>query len=217
METIDLIAARDSLSPVTEAYRAIRTNLLFGSAGKPLQTIGILSAKPGEGKSTTCINMAITMAQAGTRVLIIDCDLRKPSLHRKCKLPNRGLTNFISLGEELESLVCQQVEEGLDVLACGPVPPNPADLLLSKRMQEVLDWAKSRYDYVFLDFPPILFVSDAFSLVKQVDTYIWVVESGALNKEEMLDVNKRIQQNGASVLGLVMNKVEKSKDDYYYY
>ena len=216
MESLNLIEDMTNNSHMTESYRAIRTNLLFGAADKKMQTVGFISAMPGEGKSTTCVNMSVTMAQAGKRVLAIDCDLRKPTLHKKINVINQGLTNYISLGEDMDALIHRDVIDNLDVLTSGPIPPNPAELILSERMQSVLQWAREKYDYVFLDFPPVLLVADAFSLVNQVDTFLWVLESGVLTKEELRETQRRLQQHGASVLGVIMNKVPKSNRDYYY-
>ena len=160
-EDIQLITEIDKRSPIAEAYRSIRTNLQFAGAGKELKYISFTSATPGEGKSTTISNVAITMGQDGKKVLLIDCDMRKPVQHKIFGLRNIGLSNIIAMGKTFDEVVQKDVYHNLDVLACGPIPPNPSELLGSKRMQDLLDEVKDKYDYILLDMPPILAVTDA--------------------------------------------------------
>ncbi|SUP44750.1 CpsD/CapB family tyrosine-protein kinase [Veillonella criceti] len=219
MEEITLIAHKDKKSPISEAYRSIRTNLIFASAGKKEKIISITSATPGEGKSTTSSNLAIIMAQAEKRVLLIDCDLRKLSLQKKFNLQNKGLTNYIAMNESLDDVLYVDVVPGLDLLLSGPVPPNPSELLGSKKMEELLKLVEEQYDYIFLDLPPILAVTDAAVLAKYINGTIFVMQAGALGKNEALEAKKRLTQSGVEILGIVLNKVEPTKHSgsYYYY
>lgn len=153
-EDIHLITEIDKRSPIAEAYRSIRTNLQFAGAGKELKYISFTSATPREGKSTTISNVAITMGQDGKKVLLIDCDMRKPVQHKIFGLRNIGLSNIIAMGKAFDEVVQKDVYHNVDVLVCGPIPPNPSELLGSKRMQELLDEVKDKYDYILLDMPP---------------------------------------------------------------
>lgn len=220
MEEINLIAHKNKKSPIAEAYRAIRTNLIFASVNKEERIISITSATPGEGKSTTSSNIAIVMAQADKKVLLIDCDLRKPSLHKKFGLHNKGLTNYIAMDESLEQVMYKEVVPNLDILLSGPVPPNPSELLGSDKMKQILASFQERYDYIFLDMPPILAVTDAAVLSEYIRGTILVIQSGALSKTDLLEAKKRLEQNGMNILGVVVNKVKQTKSNnthYYYY
>ena len=151
METITLIADRDAKSPVAEAYRTIRTNIQFSNVGQELKTIIVTSATPNEGKSTTISNLAVVMAQAGHKVLLMDCDMRNPTQHKLFKLTNKGLSNCISASEEVREVIQKTGIENLELLASGPVAPNPSELLGSKRMEQLLEQLK----------PCLLYTSDA--------------------------------------------------------
>ena len=220
MAEIDLITEKDKKSPVSEAYRSIRTSIQFAGAGKQLKLISFTSATPGEGKSTTISNMAIAMAQDNKKVLLIDCDLRKPIQHKKFGLQNRGLTNFIATETPLDELIQSEVFSNLDVLPSGPIPPNPSELLGSEKMAELLQTVAERYDYVLLDMPPVLVVTDATVLSARVDGIVFVVASGAVTPEEVKQSKQRLLQSGANVLGVILNKMESKHGSgygYYYY
>lgn len=219
MEEIELIALQDKFSPVVEAYRGIRTNLLFAAAGKKIKYISFTSATPGEGKSTTVANIAVVMAQSNKKVLLIDCDMRKPTAHKRFKLLNRGLSNYIANADTLETVVHESVCPNLDVITSGPIPPNPSELLGSEVMNKLLLAVGPKYDYIFLDMPPILAVTDAAVLGDIVDGTVMVIASGDVSPREAVEAKKRLEQSGVPILGVVLNKVcdSTTRTGYYYY
>lgn len=222
MADIDLIAQYDKKSPITEAYRVVRTNLQFAGAGKQIKLISFTSTTPFEGKSTTISNVAITMAQDDKKVLLIDCDMRKPVQHKKFGLPNKGLSNYIATGADFSDVVQRNVVENLDVLPSGPIPPNPSEILGSARMEELLKEVSAQYDYVLLDMPPVLPVTDAAVIGSKVDGVIFVLSAGDISPEEAKEAQNRLKQSGANVLGVILNKVPQQRgygynSGYYYY
>lgn len=213
-----MITDYEAHSPLVEAYRAVRTNLQFASVGEPIKFISFTSATPSEGKSMTVANLAITMAQDGKRVLLIDADMRKPVIHRRFGLPNKGLSNYIAMGVSLQNLVEQDVVPNLDVLSSGPVPPNPSELLGSARMKQLMEEVADVYDYIFIDMPPILAVTDAAILASKVDRVVFVVMSGADSPEELKLAKTNLVQAGANIMGVILNAVpQKHHAGYYYY
>lgn len=216
MAKIDLIAHYDKLSPISEGYRAIRINLQFAGADKTLQVVGVTSSSPGEGKSTTVANLAIVMAQDNKKVLLIDCDLRKPTQHKKFEIEQDGLTNTLVRGKALDALVQHDVFPNLDILTSGPIPPNPSELLGSHKMAEVIAWARDHYDYVLIDLPPILAVADAAVIGNMVDGVLMVVASGSMTPNEAMDAKKRLQQAGVTILGVILNKMPQQRRYGYY-
>lgn len=216
MAKIDLIAHYDALSPISEGYRAIRINLQFAGADKALQVVGVTSSSPGEGKSTTVANLAIVMAQDNKKVLLVDCDLRKPTQHKKFEIEQDGLTNTLVRGKALDALVQHDVFPNLDILASGPIPPNPSELLGSHKMAEVIAWARDHYDYVLIDLPPILAVADAAVIGNMVDGVLMVVASGSMTPNEAMDAKKRLQQAGVTILGVILNKMPQQRRYGYY-
>lgn len=222
MAEIDFITHYDSRSPVAEAYRAIRTNLQFSGAGKTLKTIVFTSAIPNEGKSTTVANLAITIGQDDKKILLIDCDMRKPVIHRHFSLLNRGLSNCFAEDLPLKEVIQADVFPNLDIVTSGPIPPNPAELLGSKKMKALLQEAAEMYDYVFLDMPPVLAVTDAVlmsSLMSsQTDGTILVLGSGDISPDEGKQAKELLEKVHANILGVILNKVpQHHKSGYYYY
>lgn len=218
MAEIDFITHYDSRSPVSEAYRAIRTNLQFASAGKTLKTVVFTSTVPNEGKSTTVANLAIAMGQDNKKILLIDCDLRKPIVHRRFGLLNKGLTNCFAEDLPLKEVIQADVFPNLDVVTSGPVPPNPAELLGSKKMKALLQEAAEAYDYVFLDMPPVLAVTDAALMSSQVDGTVLVIGSGDISPDEGKQAQSVLEKVHANILGVILNKVpQHHKSGYYYY
>ena len=223
MAEIDFITHYDSRSPVSEAYRAIRTNLQFAGAGKQLKTLVFTSAVPGEGKSTTVANLAIVMGQDDKHILFIDCDMRKPVIHRRFGLLNRGLSNCFAEDLPLKEVIQADVFPNLDVVTSGPVPPNPAELLGSKKMKALLQEAAEAYDYVFLDMPPVLAVTDAvlmssLLMSSQVDGTVLVLGSGDISPDEGKQAKELLEKVYANILGVILNKVpQHHKSGYYYY
>lgn len=218
MAEIDFITHYDSRSPVSEAYRAIRTNLQFAGAGKQLKTLVFTSAVPSEGKSTTVANLAIVMGQDDKKILLIDCDMRKPVIHRRFGLLNRGLSNCFVEDLPLKEVIQADVFPNLDVVTSGPVPPNPAELLGSKKMKALLQEAAEAYDYVFLDMPPVLAVTDAALMSSQVDGTVLVIGSGDISPDEGKQAQSVLEKVHANILGVILNKVpQHHKSGYYYY
>lgn len=216
MAKTELIAHYDTLSPISEGYRAIRINLQFAGADKTLQVVGVTSSSPGEGKSTTIANLAIVMAQDNKKVLLVDCDLRKPTQHKKFEIEQDGLTNTLVRGKALDALVQHDVFPNLDILTSGPIQPNPSELLGSHKMAEVIAWARDHYDYVLVDLPPILAVADAAVIGNMVDGVLMVVASGSMTPNEAMDAKKRLQQAGVTILGVILNKMPQQRRYGYY-
>lgn len=216
--TRHLIAQMNPKSPISEQYRTIRTNLQFSSIDNPLQSILITSAGAGAGKSMTSANLAVVNAQQGKRVLLIDADMRKPTVHYTFRLSNLvGLSNVLVGESTLEGAIHHTDIDNLDVLTCGPIPPNPSELLASKRMEDILKNAKHLYDFVIFDTPPSLIVTDAKILSNIVDGVMVVVRSGDTNIEDAQRMIENLQDSKAKFLGAVLNDREKTKDNYYSY
>ena len=221
MEGLNLVTQNDPKNPAAEAYRVIRTSVQFAQAGKELKTIAITSCTPNEGKSMTIANLAIVLTQAGKSVLLIDCDMRNPTVHKNFNLSNKvGLSSCISMGTAVADAVQETAIEGLDALTAGVIPPNPSELLGSERMQNILQRAKEEYDYVLIDTPPVLPVTDSLVLGSMVDGLILVIDSGEIKVEMARDVKNQLVHSGANILGVVLNKVRSEHHGYgygYYY
>lgn len=218
MEGINLIAHNDLKNPATEAYRVIRTSIQFAQAGKELKTIALTSCTSNEGKSTTIANLAVVLTQAGKSVLLIDCDMRNPSVHKNFNLSNKvGLSSCISMGTALSDAVQKTSIEGLYALTGGVIPPNPSELLGSEQMKNVLQRAKEQYDYVLIDTPPVMPVTDALIVGRFVDGMILVIASAEVKVEMARDVKNQLVNAGANILGVVLNKVRSEHHGYGYY
>lgn len=213
-----LIAKINPKSPISEQFRTIRTNLQFASVDKELRSIIVTSSGPAEGKSSTTGNLAIVYAQQGKKVLLIDADLRKPTMHYTFRLDNlRGLSNVLVGENTLEEAVNTTDIETLDIMTSGPIPPNPAELLSSKKMETFLREAKLSYDMVIFDTPPVLAVTDAQILANIVDGSILVVRSRKTEIEAAQLAKEALQPAKAKLLGIVLNDREKAASNYYYY
>ena len=221
MEGLNLVTQNDPKNPAAEAYRVIRTSVQFAQAGKELKTIAITSCTPNEGKSMTIANLAIVLTQAGKSVLIMDCDMRNPTVHKNFNLSNKvGLSSCISMGTAVADAVQETGIEGLDALTAGVIPPNPSELLGSERMKNLLQRAKEQYDYVLIDTPPVMPVTDALIVSRFVDGMILVIASAEVKVEMARDVKNQLVNAGANILGIVLNKVRSEHHGYgygYYY
>ena len=221
MEGLNLVTQNDPKNPGAEAYRVIRTGIQFAQAGKELQTIALTSCTPNEGKSTTIANLAVVLTQAGKSVLLIDCDMRNPTVHKNFNLSNKlGLSSCISMGTALSDAVQKTSIEGLYALTGGVIPPNPSELLGSERMKNLLQRAKEQYDYVLIDTPPVMPVTDALIVSRFVDGMILVIASAEVKVEMARDVKNQLVNAGANILGIVLNKVRSEHHGYgygYYY
>jgi len=213
----ELIMAAEPLSPISEAFRVLRTNIRFSGVDEPLRTILVTSPGPTEGKSLTVANLAIAMAQTGLRVVLIDGDLRRPRQHRLFGLhPRGGLTG--SLLESSTDGHLQAVEiEGLTILPAGDLPPNPAELLGSQRMRELLDELVQEADIVLIDSPPVLPVTDAVVLAQAVDGVLLVMDVGETRREMARQAVESLRQVGGNPIGVVLNRVPSRGGGYYYY
>ncbi len=207
-------------SPISEAYRSLRTNIQFSDVDNPKRVILMTSSATKEGKSTTCVNLAITFAQTGSRVLLVDSDLRRPTLHNFFNVDKMyGLSNVL-IGSLAFSDVIKRTEvENLDLITAGDIPPNPAEMVASERMRVFLEEARSRYDVVLLDSPPVVAVTDAAILTTRADATIVVVSSGMTGRAELKRALGLIQSVGSNVLGVILNglDIKKMYGSYYYY
>lgn len=213
-----LITMLSPKSPVSEQYRTVRTNIQFSAVDKELRSILVTSSGPGEGKSTTVSNLAVVFASQGKKVLLVDADLRKPTVHYTFDVSNmNGLTNVLTKSSSIENAVSQTNEPNLYVLASGPIPPNPAELLGSKAMEEFIHDAYKVYDVILFDTPPILAVADAQILSNHVDGTILVVYSGETEMEAAAKAKELLQAAKAKLLGAVLNHKKLQDSQYYYY
>ncbi len=216
-EQVALVAVTHPHDPVAENYRAIRTNLLFNSLQRKLQSIVVTSAIPGEGKTSTSCNLAVTMAQAGNRVVLVDADFRRPSLHKIFHKPAVGLGNLFLQNRPEDELIVSTNVQNLWLVCSGPTPPNPSELLGSERMTDVIAGLREQADVVIFDTPPIGAVTDAVVLAAQCDGVIMVVERGRTDVASINRATEKLESVHANMLGVVLNRVRAGDGDYSYY
>ncbi len=214
-----MIAMSEPKSINSEQYRTIRTNIEFSSVDTEVKSLLITSAGPEEGKSTTAANLAVVFAQQGKKVLLIDADLRKPTVHFTFKLDNgTGLTSALLKQMPFQKAVLPADEANLDILTSGPIPPNPAELLSTGAMKDLLSEAAAVYDKVILDTPPVLAVADTKILGDYTDGAIMVISSGKTDKEKAAKAKEALDYCPCKLLGAVMNGKKQTKhSDYAYY
>lgn len=214
-----LISANNPTSIASEQLRTIRTNIQFSMIDKKLKTISVTSAGPNSGKTIVSTNLATTFATEENRILIVDTDLRRPTIHKVFKTDNiQGLTSLITNKElQLKDLVKESFVDNLYYLTSGVLPPNPSDLLSSKRMDDIITEMKEHFDLIIFDTPPVLAVTDAQIIGSKVDGTVVVVPEGEVTKEEVKKTAELLKNVNAEVLGSVMNKVKNENDTYYYY
>lgn len=213
-----LIASLDPKSPISEQYKTIRTNIQYSSVDEELKTIMVTSSGPGEGKSTTVANLAVVFSQLGKKVLLVDADLRKPTVHRTFGVNNLfGFTTVLTKQATLGSTVLETEEKDLFILTSGPIPPNPAELLSSKSMEQFIEEAKEQFDYVLFDTPPLLAVADPQILANKVDGSILVVFSGRTEIDQVKKAKELLVNAQSKLVGVVLNHKEMKDNDYYYY
>lgn len=212
-----LVVRTNPQSITTEQYRTIRTNINFSMPGPDTQTILFTSAAKEEGKSTTSCNMAIVFAEAGKRVLLVDADMRRPTLHHTFQQTNKvGLSNLLLKKGRLQDSVKRSGVVGLDLLLCGQIPPNPAELLSSPALDSLIEEMKEKYDLIIFDSPPLLSVTDSKILANKCDATVLVVNTGRSEKESVTKARDALVTSKAFIMGVVMNNYEISKDTYYY-
>jgi protein-tyrosine kinase len=213
-----LITHLNPKSPISEQYRTIRTNIEFSLADRELKTLVVTSSGPSEGKSMTAANLAVVMAQQGKRVLLIDADMRKPTVHYTFRLNNTfGLTNLLTKQALLPEVLRKSDVDHLYIITSGPIPPNPAELLGSKAMREFLDDVYDRFDAILFDSPPVLAVTDAQILASFCDGTVLVVASGQTEREAAIEARDLLQKANARLLGVVLNRKPMREGRYYYY
>ena len=214
----DLFVHRQPASPVAECCRALRTNILFSAADQQIKTIVVSSANPREGKTMTCIYLGTTMAQSGQRVLLIDTDMRRPRLHVSLGVPRQvGLSNLIVGDRDYDEVIKTTDVPNLHVLPCGPLPPNPAELLMTHRFQAVLAELGRRFDRIILDSPPLQVVTDAVVLSKQTDGVILVIHAGKTLRDDVKRSERLIRDVGGKIFGVIVNAIEPDQRSGYYY
>ncbi len=202
---------------IVESYKTIRTNLMFLLPQKNCKRVIISSASIGEGKSTTAVNMSIAFAQTGSKVLLIDADMRRPSVYKKMKLANKiGLSSVLAGFSEVEEAI-SKVNPYFDIMTSGPIPPNPLEMLGNEKMGEVLDKLSESYDYIFIDMPPINIVSDALVLALKTDGIVFVVQDLITTHEEFQKALSSIEFANVKLLGVVLNGSTRSKRSKYRY
>ncbi|HEX4948339.1 MAG TPA: polysaccharide biosynthesis tyrosine autokinase [Blastocatellia bacterium] len=209
-----------SASMLTEAYRGLRTSLLLSAAGTPPKTLLFTSSEPGEGKTTTTINTAISLAQMGLSVVIIDADLRRPSIHKVFGLdPSHGITSYLSRHIGLASLLQDAPIPCISVLPCGAIPPNPTELISSEKMRTMVQLLREHFDHVLIDSPPLTNVADSLVLSTLADGVVLVVQSNKTKRRALQRMRRELMQVGAKVFGVVLNKADQRNgyDGYYYY
>ncbi|WP_073030821.1 CpsD/CapB family tyrosine-protein kinase [Desulfosporosinus lacus] len=213
-----LITFEQTKSPISEAYRVLRTNVQFTSVDSETQIIMVTSSGPREGKSHTVANLGVSMAQSGKSVLIIDADLRNPTQHKLFGLDNgEGLSVSLVQDQDYHKYIRETTVPGVMVLSAGPVPPNPAELVGSKRMKCLIEEVGDQFEIVLIDTPPIIAVTDAAILAQEVDGVILVLAFGEVNKDYAQKAKGLLDKLGIKILGAVLNKVDMDTNDYYYY
>lgn len=204
-------------SIVAEAYRTLRTNIQYSSFDKEIKTIVVTSAEAAEGKSTVSGNLALSFAQNEKKVIIVDCDLRKPSVHKNFKISNLiGLSEVLIGKEKLENVI-QHRNENLDILPSGKIPPNPSEMLSSTAMTKLIEILRNEYDVIILDSPPLGAVTDAQVLSTKADGTILVVRAQRTNRDVVIEAKNLLTKVDANIIGTVLHAVENTRGKYYYY
>ncbi|TDM03843.1 CpsD/CapB family tyrosine-protein kinase [Macrococcus carouselicus] len=219
-EPRNLIVKTHPKSPVSEQYRTIRTNIIYSAIDHPVQKVIFTSAAPGAGKSTTAANVALAFAQTGKRTILIDADLRRPTIHYSFETTNNtGLSTLIVSDLSLNEIVKKTSDENLDLIMAGPIPPNPAELLQSKKMQNLLILLAEHYDHIIIDTPPVLSVTDTSILSRFVDGVVLVTNVQANNRDELKKAKESLTNSKANIIGIVLNnkKINTNESYYYYY
>ncbi|SER71173.1 CpsD/CapB family tyrosine-protein kinase [Psychrobacillus sp. OK032] len=212
-----LVTSVNTRSIVSEQFRTLRTNINFSMPDKELKTFLITSSSPGEGKSTVAANTAVVFAQEGKKVLLVDADMRKPTVHYTFHLTNTlGTSNLLTRQATVAEVVKMSEIENLDIITCGPIPPNPAELLSSQTMNNVIEEMKESYDIIIFDAPPVLSVADAQILSNKCEGTILVMSAGTTEKDGVLKAKEALVSSQANIIGVVLNNFQLQKDNYYY-
>ncbi len=217
MSKRQLIVHENAKSPIAEIFRTLRTNLHFSKVNGELKMLMFTSVGPGEGKSTTASNLAVALAQSNKKVILLDCDLRKPVQHKIFEQQQRGLTNVLVEKVELAEVIQATEIPNLWLLASGPIPPNPSELLQSQAMQDLLEKLKTEIDFVIVDAPPVIAVTDACILAEKMDGVVLVVNAQMTRPEMALQAKELLLNSRAQILGVVLNQAEIATEHSYYY
>lgn len=200
-----------------EAYRSLKSNIEYSSFDDEYRVIVVTSSVPEEGKSTTSGNLAIALAQSGNKVLLVDCDMRKPSIHKKFKISNAAGTAELLLRKKCFEEVANDYNENLTIITAGKIPPNPSEMLASRSMTAFIKEMKDEFKYIILDTPPLQAVTDAQVLSTKADGVLLVVRAGSTKREMVFNSVDLIKKVQGKVIGTVLNGVENKKNNYYYY
>lgn len=200
-----------------EAYRILRTKIKYSAIDKAIKSIVITAADQGEGKSTVASNLAFTLSKSGNRVIIIDCDLRKPALHRYFGVTNnKGLTDYLVGSYELRD-VTKELEDNLNLITAGTIPPNPAEIIASKKLESFINMLKNNYDYIIIDSPPVMAVTEPRILAAKSDATLLVVRAGKSKLKIIKRAYEELLGVGANIIGTVLNDIDTNRKDNYYY
>ncbi|WP_420846140.1 CpsD/CapB family tyrosine-protein kinase [Neobacillus notoginsengisoli] len=214
---VKLVTLFDPRSTISEQYRTIRTNIQFSSIDNEIKSLMVTSSGPSEGKSTTVANLAVVFAQQGKKVLLVDADLRRPTVHYTFNVPNTfGMTNVLTKQVAFPEAIRKTEVEDLYVLTSGPIPPNPAELLGAAAMDHLLKEAQDHFDMVLFDTPPVLAVTDAQILANKCDGTLLVIYSGKTEIELVTKAKELLESAKGKLLGTVLNHKEIKGNDYYY-
>ena len=217
-QNVGILLHEGAESPHAEAYRVLRTNLLFSRKDDKLNTVAVVSAGAGEGKSTTVFNLASVFAQSGQRVIVVDSDLRRPTLHKMLRVTNNiGLTNYLLKQNTLEEVIQTTSLPTLDFMASGKLPSSSLGILSSAQMRDLITELKQHYDFVFFDSPPVMGVSDASILASEVDMTVQVIQYRRYPQPMNIRAKQMIEKVGGNLAGIVLNNINMSQDESYYY
>lgn len=209
--------ARDAKTAIGEALNVVRTGLSLASADGAPRSIMVTSVQPGEGKTNTCLALAISFARIGKRVVVMDLDLRRPNVHRLFKLQNKlGAANLLSGQAEIAKVIRPSGIDGIDIITAGPIPPNPTELIMSQQLSAIMTELQSSYDIVFIDAPPVLALADAVILSSKVESAIFIIESGRNSPTALRSAVNRIAANGGSIVGGILTKYDPGRMGYGY-
>ena len=214
----DLVMMHSPKSTASESFRGIRTGILFSAADTVPQILLVTSAGPSEGKTICASNLAVTMAQAGSRVLLLDCDMRRPRIHKIFQTGRDiGVSSILIMKEAIKNAIIPTGIENLDMIAVGPIPPNPSELIGSKKMKQFLDSLRSDYERIIIDSPPITAVTDSVILSQMIDGVIVIIRAGDTPRPVVQNGIAQLNAVNARILGAVLNGVKTGRDSYYYY
>lgn len=214
----DIISYNNPKSVISEQYRSIRTSIQYSNVDENMKTILVTSSDKNEGKTTTVTNLAVNFANLEKKVLLMDCDLRNPSIHKFMKIGNSlGLTDVLVENRDIETCIKETEVKNLHVLSAGFIPPNPAEILSSTKLKKLIEDLKETYDYIFIDAPPIGLVTDAGILGSFIDGVVLVVRSEVVEFKQLEETKKKLDSVNAKIIGAVLNAYKAQTSDYYYY